>query len=339
MPPFVLSEEDKSSLSEAELAAFEDIDPGAIFDGKPPAITDTDEEGEGEPEVVIEDEPEVEEKLVDPDKPVGADQDEDEPEKEGQPDAGADPDAPDIAEADIPFPDAYVATFTAEDQAALKAAQDEIKALRLDYNNGELTDEEFDAKLAPLDDKRVDLLAKQKVDKAQEEKAIEVETGVWNKAVATWMGYQKIAIDPATSLPVGVPQAMWTAFDDTVKAVTGGDLGKGLTMKAQLDIARDIFEKKHPGVLPPIVSATKGKGVADPKKGKAAKAKAEAEAAGAEEVLIPPNMKGIGSADRSGIDESRFALVDRAGKGNPVTQEKMLANMSDAEIDAWTRTA
>lgn len=291
MPPRVLSEEDKAELTPEEIEALEAEDED---DGE-----EEDEDGAGDGEA--EDEP-----TDPPAKPK--------PDAEDPP-AKAD-DAPPVAtkaaDDDVDVDQfRFKPQFTQVEAAALSKAEKDLKAAFRDFSAGNLSDEEYEAKQAELEPQIRDLDFKRRSDERDKADLGKRYVETWGAQMDIWL--QQQGIDVAK-----LDEATITGFDAILKEIETGNLGAGLKMREQMDLARTIFEKRNPGKLP-----------APPKKGKRP----------TREALIPPSLADLGSAEQgSAVDDGAFARLDRIMDQHPERIEAELAKLSESRRDLWLQS-
>ena len=289
-----LTEEDKAQLSPEEVEALE-------------ALED-DPEGELDPGDEEIDENDADENDADGDDGDGDDGDDDGEEAAGKADAPP-ADEPKPAAAPAEPLEAYVPQFTKADADALKTVKADMATLDEQVEEGDISFDDWRAKRAVLEEKKTELDVKRRTDEAEGARFATRAAAAWNSACESWFNAQKI--DPKT-----LPQDALTAFDAVVRSVTGSDLGEGLSMEAQLDLARAIFEQR--GGVWPSPAAKGGK----PRRR-------------TQETLIPPSLADLGTADGAGAGDGEFARLDRLLSTKPLEYEAAIMKLSPERREAY----
>lgn len=282
-----LTEEDKAQLSPEEIEALEALDDDPEGDLDPGEVDPEEGDGENEEE--------------------GEDGKGDEPEAE-QPPAKKDDPAP--AE-ETPAPEAYVPQFTKADAETLRTVKADMAILDEQVEEGDISFADWREKRALLEEKKADLDLKKRSDEIEETNFVKRTEAAWNSACANWFGAQNI--DPKT-----IPQDALAAFNAVVLTVTGGDLGDGLSMEAQLDLALSIFEQRG-GVWPVAAKGDK------PRRR-------------TREALIPPTVADLGAADGGGVEDGEFARLDRLLNTKPLEYEAAVMKLSPERRETYLQT-
>lgn len=302
--PADLDDDTLASLTEEEIAALNDEDdtttsadgdegdPADAKDPKSPLATDADEE-DGDAE---EDDPDTD--------PLAGDSDPDDKEPDPKP-AAAD------AAADPVWPKAPVPTFAKADEDRLKAIEQERKAIIEAADEGDESFATAAEKVSALAKEAAKLESKRDRDAEAAEAFKTQGEEVWNTACEAWFKEQGIDVSK-------MPAEQVEAFDKVVMAITGGDLGAGLTPKQQLDEALAIYQRR------PGSAKWPGKGVTPAKPGRRTR-----------DVMIPPNPGDMGAAEEGGVEDGRYALLDRLADTNPLKFEAKLEQMTEAQRDAY----
>lgn len=219
-----------------------------------------------------------------------------------------------------PGPD-YRAQIADFDQQ-IAGFKDERNAFLAQYDDGELTGEELQAKLDQLDEKS-DAVKSQKALAAN---AVQQDEDNWNSAVTGYFGkYEALKSN----------QAVLGAFDAAVRSVTANPAFAGLPFDKQLSIAHEqlIVSAKHSGLqgVPQIGAATPA---AHPDPAPAArqdggKGKAMREP--------PKTLANAPASDMSGVADSPFAQLQRViENGNSDEIEAAYARLTPEQRDEFS---
>mgnify|MGYP000060566212 FL=1 len=309
LPPAFTLEELQAHLTEAEIAKLaEGDDPlvklpeAAESDGDEPE--DDDDAGEGDGDV------------------------DDETKAEAEAEAG---DAAEAAEAPDPV---FNPADTAEAKATIDSAAAERKALRDAYNDGELTDDEFDAKMDALNDSIVEAKAAIKEAEKAEAQSLEAMQAAWFSKVDAFLDANP-AFRDNTPNPKLEGNSYLTALDTVMKAVNQDARYAGMTMNERIEASAQIVRA--------YVQQQTGADIPGPdRKGGAAKekdARATAKAKVAEQGRRPDPVQTLGNvtaATETEIEDSRFAAIDKA---DGMDAEAMFQRMTPAEQKAFLRGA
>ena len=309
LPPAFTLEELQAHLTEAEIAKLaEGDDPlvklpeAAESDGDEPE--DDDDAGEGDGDV------------------------DDETKAEAEAEAG---DAAEAAEAPDPV---FNPADTAEAKATIDSAAAERKALRDAYNDGELTDDEFDAKMDALNDSIVEAKAAIKEAEKAEAQSLEAMQAAWFSKVDAFLDANP-AFRDNTPNPKLEGNSYLTALDTVMKAVNQDARYAGMTMNERIEASAQIvraYVQQQTGADIPGLD----------RKGGAAKekdARATAKAKVAEQGRRPDPVQTLGNvtaATETEIEDSRFAAIDKA---DGMDAEAMFQRMTPAEQKAFLRGA
>lgn len=260
-------------------------------------------------------------------KPAAADDDDDDDDDDaGDNAAGAGGDTPPPAEAK-PDPVFTPVDVTAH-QAVLDGLKDERKKLRDAWNDGDLTDEEFDQKTDELNDKAIEArTAIKEAGQRQEDYKAELAN--------TW--YAKtdrvLAANPALKDNQPVAEldgnSVLALFDAACRQVTSHPNFAHMTLDQKLAQAERMTSD--------VYKARTGKDLAAPKR--AAKAdpaeKIDPKAKVREQGKRPDPVQTLGTitaASEIAVEDSRFAGIDKL---DGLEQERAFAAMSPAERDAY----
>lgn len=307
LPPAFTLEELQAHLTEAEIAKLaEGDDPlvklpeAAESDGDEPE--DDDDAGDGE--------------------------------NDGDDETKAEAEAGDAAEAaEAPDP-VFNPADTTEAKATIDSAAAERKALRDAYNDGELTDDEFDAKMDALNDSIVEAKAAIKEAEKAEAQSLEAMQAAWFSKVDAFLDANP-AFRDNTPNPKLEGNSYLTALDTVMKAVNQDARYAGMTMNERIDASAKIvraYVQQQTGADIPGLD----------RKGGAAKekdARATAKAKVAEQGKRPDPVQTLGNvtaATETEIEDSRFAAIDKA---EGMDAEAMFQRMTPAEQKAFLRGA
>lgn len=308
LPPAFTLEELQAHLTEAEIAK--------LAEGDDPLVKLPDaaaKAGEGDDD--------------DPD-------DEDDDAGEGDGDDKTKAEAGDSAEAaEAPDP-VFNPANTAEAKATIDSAAAERKALRDAYNDGELTDDEFDAKMDALNDSIVEAKAAIKEAEKAEAQSLEAMQSAWFSKVDAFLDANP-AFRDNTPNPKLEGNSYLTALDTVMKAVNQDARYAGMTMNERIEASAKIvraYVQQQTGADIPGLD----------RKGGAAKekdARATAKAKVAEQGRRPDPVQTLGNvtaATETEIEDSRFAAIDKA---DGMDAEAMFQRMTPAEQKAFLRGA
>lgn len=310
LPPAFTLEELQAHLTEAEIAK--------LAEGDDPLVKLPDaaaKAGEGDDD--------------DPD-----DEDDDAGEGDGDGDDKTKAEAGDSAEAaEAPDP-VFNPANTAEAKATIDSAAAERKALRDAYNDGELTDDEFDAKMDALNDSIVEAKAAIKEAEKAEAQSLEAMQSAWFSKVDAFLDANP-AFRDNTPNPKLEGNSYLTALDTVMKAVNQDARYAGMTMNERIEASAKIvraYVQQQTGADIPGLD----------RKGGAAKekdARATAKAKVAEQGRRPDPVQTLGNvtaATETEIEDSRFAAIDKA---DGMDAEAMFQRMTPAEQKAFLRGA
>lgn len=307
LPPAFTLEELQAHLTEAEIAKLAEGDDPLV---KLPEAAESDG-----------DEPE------DDDDP-GEDDGDDDGDDKTKAEAG---DAAEAAEAPDPV---FNPADTAEAKATIDSAAAERKALRDAYNDGELTDDEFDAKMDALNDSIVEAKAAIKEAEKAEAQSLEAMQAAWFSKVDAFLDANP-AFRDNTPNPKLEGNSYLTALDTVMKAVNQDARYAGMTMNERIEASAKIvraYVQQQTGADIPGLD----------RKGGAAKekdARATAKAKVAEQGKRPDPVQTLGNvtaATETEIEDSRFAAIDKA---DGMDAEAMFQRMTPAEQKAFLRGA
>lgn len=212
---------------------------------------------------------------------------------------------------DIQYP--YEAHTTVKElQEKIDANQEQQNALLEQFDDGELTREEYQDRLKELNAESRQHVKQQ----AKAETAIEEADNRYFQDVSSFLTenpmYKKGGL-------------LYNALDEKVKelqAQSDNPRSPSIIRAAHKQIQEELGLKAD---APPAPKA----GDPKPKPANAAKPKRE----------IPPNLNSVPSSDVNDAadDNGRFAVLARMAKTDPIAHEKALAKMSEAETDDYLR--
>lgn len=273
-------------------------------------------------------------KLPDAPEKAGVDAGDDNDDDDDPDDEGDDADEGDAAEAaEAPDP-VFNPADTAEAKATIDSAAAERKALRAAYNDGELTDDEFDAKMDALNDSIVEAKAAIKEAEKAEAQSLEAMQAAWFSKVDAFLDANP-AFRDNTPNPKLEGNSYLTALDTVMKAVNQDARYAGMTMNERIEASAKIvraYVQQQTGADIPGLD----------RKGGAAKekdARATAKAKVAEQGKRPDPVQTLGNvtaATETEIEDSRFAAIDKA---EGMDAEAMFQRMTLAEQKAFLRGA
>lgn len=222
-------------------------------------------------------------------------------------------DAPELADAadHVKYP--YEAHKTVSDlKEKIEANEAQQNALLEQFDDGELTREEYQEQLKALNAESRQFVKEQ----AKAETAIEEANARYFEDVGTFLSenpmYKKGGL-------------LYNALDEKVKelqAQSDDPRSPAIIREAHKQIQDELGLKSDAPPTPKNETKTAQQG---------GKPKPKRE--------IPPNLNGIPSSDVNDAadDNGRFAVLARMAKSDPLEHEKALAKMSDAEMDEYLR--
>lgn len=282
-----LTEEERAALADEETLELDDTEDENHEDGRDP-VDDSDDQNEG-----------------------AADQDggEGQQQADAGDDVGDDGDEPEPAAVQQQGP-ILVAEAPERAEERLKEIADEKKSLRQQYDDGELTFDEYESKVDALDDERMEIRLALK--EAETAAKIEMQRQV-NEREAQINGFlAEIGVRRDFS------DLRFAALDNAVKIVAGQEENAELGVREILQKAYDLCIEQ--GVLQPKKEAKKPEAEAKPKPRKP--------------VATVPTLAKVPAAEPTDPDEgNRFAWIDRIT--DPIAREKALAKLSPADQEAY----
>lgn len=220
--------------------------------------------------------------------------------------AGAQDEAPELAEPILPPLRARAPENVDELYAAISAEED---SLAQKFDDGDITAREYRESMNKLTAQREEVnWNKRKADLAREMEDT-AKANAWEKEVGDFM--------TTTAAHITKSRAAMIAFDDVVKKVTSDPANLNLSDRAQLDKAYKIFMSEVGeafGIQPQQSQQTKATALAP----KAAR-------------NIPPTLAKVPASDMEDLDGGKFAALDRLAAADPVAYESAVAKMSEAE--------
>lgn len=237
---------------------------------------------------------------------------------------------------DAPDP-VYKPADTDAAKAVIEGVPAERKALRDAYNEGSLTDEEFDTQMEALADKLAD--AKVSIKEAEEvegDSVVEMQTS-WFSKVETFLDTNP-AFRDNTPNPELEGNSYLTALDQVLKAVNQDAGYAGMTMNQRIEASAQIvraYVKQQTGAdIPGLAQGQKpAKDKSDLDPLAAAKQKVAAQGKRPDPVQTLGNVT---AATETGIEDSQFAAIDKA---DGMDAEAMFQRMTPAEQRAFLRGA
>ena len=322
LPPAFTLEELQAHLTEAEIAKLAEGDDPLVKlpDAPEKAGVDAGDDNDDD------DDPDDE----------GDDADEGDGEGKGEGDDATKAEAGDAAEAaEAPDP-VFNPADTAEAKATIDSAAAERKALRDAYNDGELTDDEFDAKMDALNDSIVEAKAAIKEAEKAEAQSLEAMQAAWFSKVDAFLDANP-AFRDNTPNPKLEGNSYLTALDTVMKAVNQDARYAGMTMNERIEASAKIVRAYVQQQTGADIPGLDRKGGAAKEKEKDARATAKAKVA--EQGRRPDPVQTLGNvtaATETEIEDSRFAAIDKA---DGMDAEAMFQRMTPAEQKAFLRGA
>lgn len=245
----------------------------------------------------------------DDEQPAG----DDEGKKDEQDDEGKKDDdpAPAATAADTAAP-VLVAEAPADADAKLKEIEDQKSALIDKFDDGEITAKEYQSQLDALNKQQREIeFAVQKAQLAQEMNE--------QQRVNTWLA-QVREFTTKEHPEYSTSKFRWVALDTAVKEIGSDPANANLS-------GAEILEQAHARVVadlgeaPSNATAKESDGKKRPLKGP----KAEP----------PPTLAKVPAADPNGIEDGKFAVIDRLMAEDPEAAEERLMRMSAEDRDAF----
>ncbi len=338
LPPAFTLEELQAHLTEAEIAKLAEGDDPLV------KLPDAPENADAEARDDNDDDDDPDDEGDDADEGDGEG---DDATKAEASDTAAAPETPVTAPADDTPDPVFQPANTTEAKATIEGAAAERKALRDAYNDGELNDDEFDAKMEELNDKIVDAkTAIKDAEKAEADSLAALQTA-WFGKVDAFLNANP-AFRDNTPNPKLEGNSYLTALDTVMKAVNQDARYAGMTMNQRIEasakIVRSYVQQQTGADIPGLSAPAKG----GKTKSDAAKpspeatpedARAAAKAKAAQQGKRPDPVQTLGNvtaATETEIEDSRFAAIDKA---EGMDAEAMFQRMTPAEQRAFLRGA
>lgn len=205
----------------------------------------------------------------------------------------------------IPVPD------TAAAEAAKTAAQQQLAALQTEYDDGELTRAEWQAKhdaiVSQMAQAEAQIIAAQQIRQQNQAQIV----AAWNDKVAAHQAaYPDLVADDANF-------ALW---DKSLRAVTGAAAYANLPMEKQIELAHRMMADH--------LELTAGKTIARPEGAKAAQPTAPKGPRTDARPDPVQTLAGIAAADSAAPDDGTFAAIDRMMGSDPDKAESMFSRLT-----------
>ena len=304
LPPAFTLEELQAHLTEAEIAKLaEGDDPlvklpeAAVSDGDEPK--DDDDAGDGE--------------------------DDGDDETKAEAEAG---DAAKAAEAPDPV---FNPADTAEAKATIDSAAAERKALRDAYNDGELTDDEFDAKMDDLNDSIVEAKAAIKEAEKAEAQSLEAMQTAWFSKVDAFLDANP-AFRDNTPNPKLEGNSYLTALDTVMKAVNQDARYADMTMSERIEASAKIVRAYVQQQTGADIPGLDRKGGAAKEKAKEKDARATAKAKVAEQGKRPDPVQTLGNVTAATETE-----IEDTGLRQGVTKVAEMTEVAEGTVAALVK--
>jgi hypothetical protein len=207
-----------------------------------------------------------------------------------------------------------VAEAPEDAQAKLTEIANQKAELRKQYDDGELTFDEYEAKKDELDDQRLEI--RQAVAEAQIASKLEAQ-----RARNEFLDYAK-RFTSEVHPEYAKNQDLYQLLDKTVIELANLPSNAGLTGQQVLEKAHKLVMIDHPDKFAapaPNANANGKKQAAVPKPN------------------LPPNLSKLPAATGTEAGESRFAALDRLAETDGIAFERALAAIPEAERDAYLR--
>lgn len=191
----------------------------------------------------------------------------------------------------------------------------DMAALRAAYNDGKIDDEAFEKQLDTLIERKSGLQAGIKVAQVEAQRANEAtQDAYWNDVEA----YQ--ASNPDLWNDANLP--LW---NDILVATNKRFAGSNVSTSARLKLAHQEFNSIADTEVPLLGRAPE----TAPETAPVSRQKPDAKP-------IPPNIAAMPASD-GGLPEGRFAAVDAAVQRDVYAGEAAIAQMTEAQMDAWLK--
>ncbi|MGN7869554.1 gas vesicle protein GvpG [Paracoccus sp. 22332] len=249
--------------------------------------------------------------------------------------AAPDPDLDALLDLKRPEPVVPARDFASEQQAV----QQQLKDLQKQYDDGDLTEDEFDAQKGTLTDQLVDLRADQRVAANTPQPEFETFRDGWFKLVD-----QHMTANPAISADPEVLEA----FDAILKQVSGDPTLNRLPAVDQIEIAHrrldDAYLVNRGERMPGMVSLRTAKAAPAPAPAPKAQDKpAQAKQDGPRtdpRPDAPVTLAGISGAQNASLTGDPVVAQVKAliNSGDAMAAEKAMASLTQAQLDALYRS-
>lgn len=263
--------------------------------------------------------------------PLDDEEEEDEPDAEPDADAAADTGGDDGASDDEPKPAPtpvvgarpQVVELSAEETARIAAIEADKDKLLEDFDSGELTRDDFKAKVKALDTEAAELAKKQAAAELSLQQAEAYDVAQWHATVAAFN---------VAHPEIGKLWAEDASEEDRQTAHLWNEMVKehatrvpdSVSDKQMLDEALALFNARYPGrVALPESKVEEPKADAKPKK-KARPAP-------------PPRLGKLPAADLTEYDGSVFGKLNDLAMNDGAKLEEVLAKMTPAQLEAYQR--
>lgn len=203
-----------------------------------------------------------------------------------------------------PVPDTSAA------EAAKAAAEQQLAALQSEYDDGELTRAEWQAKQAAI----VQQMAQAE---AQIIAAQQIRQQNQAQIVAAWN--DKVAAHQAAYPDLVADDASFALWDQSLRAVTGAAAYASLPMEKQIELAHRMMADH--------LELTAGKTIARPEGAKAAQTEKKGPRTDARPDPVQ-TLAGIAAADGTAPDDGTFAAIDRMMQTDPEKAEAMFQRLT-----------
>lgn len=245
-------------------------------------------------------------------------------------------------EAQEPADPVYQPRDVTKFQAVIDGAAAERKALRSAYDDGDMTDEEYDRKLDDIAEKVIDAKAEIKDAKREDDKNLARVQDAWFGKVDAFLEANP-AFRDNTPNPKLEGNSYLTALDQVMRAVNQDQRYAGMTMSQRIDASAQIvraYVQQQTGADIPGMETKKApagkKADAENVTGDSARDKARQKAKGQGKRPDPVQTLGnVTAATETEADNSRFAALDREKSG--LDREREFSRMSAEEQDAYLK--
>lgn len=221
-----------------------------------------------------------------------------------------------------------------EHQKVINTYKDARAAIRAEYNNGDMTDAEFDEKMDTLSDQ----LAEAKAAIKDAERDLEAQkqdyASAWYRKAGAFMDARPEFRD-ATPVPALGNESPQQLFDRACRYVNGEPAFQHLSFDQRLaqaaQVAGDYYAQKTGQALVPTKPAKKADDAPKPKPTPEEAAKAKVQEQGQRPAPVQ-TLGGLTAASETDVENSRFAAVDNA---TGLDAERAFSRLSPAEQEAY----